>query len=117
MRPIVHRHAAHCILPPHILRNIAMNATSKELRDFAIQALDLDHTLRTSRVSFTLAGGLQLHHQAQAAAAPQKKRTIYDDKQTQNLPGTLVRAEGQAPVSSASRWKATTPKPCAPSRR
>ena len=99
MRPIFHRHAAHCILPPHILRNIATNAASKELRDFAVQALDLDHTLRTSRLSFTLSGGLQLHQQAQAAVGPQEKRTIYDDKQTQNLPGTLVRAEGQPPVA------------------
>lgn len=99
MRPIFHRHGAHCILPPHILRNIATNAASKELRDFAIQALDLDHTLRTSRLSFTLSGGLQLHQQAQAAVGPQEKRTIYDDKQTQNLPGTLVRAEGQPPVA------------------
>ncbi len=93
------RQSVQCILPPHILKNIAANAASKEQRELAIQALDLDHSLRTNRVTLALAGALQVRQTAQAGATPQEKRTIYDSKQTQNLPGTLVRAEGQPPVA------------------
>jgi Zn-dependent metalloprotease len=94
----LHRRPILCILPPHILVHIATSGATKEQRDLAIQALDLDHSLRTSRVTFSLMGGLQVKHSAAAVAPPQEKRTIYDAQHTQNLPGRLVRAEGQPPV-------------------
>src|SRR5690242_3076274 len=93
-----HRHQIFCILPPHILVEIAKNGTPEQ-RDFALRALDIDNSVRTSRLTFSLLGGLQVPHvEAAATATPQKQRTIYDAKHNQSLPGQLVRAEGQAEV-------------------
>jgi Zn-dependent metalloprotease len=91
-------HPGHCILPPHILVHIATNSPTKELRDLAVHALELDQSLRASRATFSLMGGLRVGHPAAAAAPPQEKRTIYDAQHTQHLPGRLVRSEGQPPV-------------------
>ncbi len=93
-----YRQPVLCILPPHILVHIATSGATKEQRDLAIRALELDHSLRTSRVTFSLMGGLQVGHPAAAAGPAQEKRTIYDAQHTQNLPGHFVRAEGQPPV-------------------
>jgi len=91
-----------CILPPHILIQIAKNGT-QEQRDAALAALSLDHSLRTNRLTFHLSGGLQVSHEPiGGAASPQKQRTIYDARHSQNLPGQLVRSEGQAPVADQS---------------
>ena len=92
-------HSIQCILPPYILEHIAANSESREQRELAARALSLDHSLRTSRLAFSLAGGLQVRHDLATATPPQKKRTIYDTKHTQGLPGHAVRAEGQAPVA------------------
>jgi len=94
-----HRLPGFCILPPHILVHIATNSPTKELRDLAVHALELDHSLRASRTTFALQGGLRAAHPAAAAAPPQEKRTIYDAQHSQNLPGRLVRSEGQPPVA------------------
>jgi Zn-dependent metalloprotease len=94
-----YRYPIHCIVPPHILSHIAANASTKEQRELAVQALDLDHSLRASRMAFSLAGGLRVRHEVAATATPKDKRTIYDAKQTQTLPGQAVRSEGQAPVA------------------
>jgi Zn-dependent metalloprotease len=96
-----HRHSIFCFLPPHILLNLARNGTNEE-REFALQALSYDHTFRTSRVTQSLLAGGPRGVAAQPSAlttAPKPQRTIYDDRHTQNMPGTLVRSEGQAPVS------------------
>jgi len=93
-----HRHSIFCILPPHVLRNIARYG-SAEQREAALNTLALDQTLRTTRLTFSLAGGLKIPHPEAALAPPQEKRTIHDAQNKQRLPGKLVRAEGQAPVS------------------
>jgi len=98
VRHIDQRHSIHCILPPHILSHIAANAATREQRELALLTLDLDHSLRTSRVTFTVAGGLQIQHDA-AGKTPHVKRTIYEARHAQTLPGHLVRAEGQPPVA------------------
>jgi Zn-dependent metalloprotease len=95
------RHPIFCILPPHILHNIARYGSEKE-RDAALRALALDGTLRTSRLTYSLAGGLKVPHPAAALAPPQEKRSIYDAGHGSNLPGKLLRGEGQAPVSDSS---------------
>ncbi len=95
-----HRNPIFCILPPQILLEIAKNGT-KEQRDHAIHALGLDQSLRTSRLTFSLMGGLKVAHDSTAAAA-QKQRTIFDTNHTQTLPGQTVRTEGQAPVADKS---------------
>src|SRR5262245_27515412 len=96
-----HRHSIFCILPPHILRNIARNGTSEE-RDFALTTLASDQTMRTSRLTYSLAGGLKAPHPADALALPHEKRSICNAGHTQDLPGKLARGEGQAAVSDAA---------------
>jgi Zn-dependent metalloprotease len=95
------RHSIFCILPPHILRNIARNGNQKQ-REFALRALALDQTLRTSRLTYSLIGGLKVPHPAAALAPPQEQRSIYVAGGTTNLPGQLARGEGQAAVADAS---------------
>ena len=90
-----------CILPPRVLLNIAQNG-NEDQRSFALQALSLDHSLRTSRLTFSLLGGLQVSHESLTAAPPQKQRLIYDTQQSETLPGNLVRSEGGAAVADAS---------------
>ncbi len=41
-------HPIFCILPPHILSEIAKRGTSEQ-REAAIGALNIDHSLRTTR--------------------------------------------------------------------
>ncbi len=95
------RHSIFCILPPHILTNLARNGSPEE-REFALQALAADQTLRTNRLTYSLAGGLQIPHPAASLAPPQEKRSIYDAGQIQDLPGKLARAEGQPAVSDVA---------------
>jgi len=42
---------------------------------------------------------LKVQHPAAALAPPQKKRSIYDAKHSEDLPGAVVRSEGQSPVA------------------
>jgi len=93
-----HRHSIFCILPPHVLRNIARNGNNDE-REAALNTLALDNTIRTSRVVYALSGGIKLPHPNAALTAPTEKRSIYDSGHLQNLPGKLVRSEGQGPVT------------------
>jgi Zn-dependent metalloprotease len=95
-----HRHSIFCILPPHVLVEIAKNGT-KEQRDAAVETLGADHTIRTNRLTFNLLGGPRGRADV-SGAAPKKLRTIYDAKTSQTLPGTEVRHEGQAPTSDVS---------------
>lgn len=95
------RHSIFCILPPHILSNIARYGSSQE-REFALKTLAADQTMRTNRLTFSLLGGLQAPHPAAALASPQEKRSIYDAGQTQDLPGNLARGEGQPPVADVA---------------
>jgi Zn-dependent metalloprotease len=90
-----------CILPPRVLLNIAQNG-NEDQRSYALQALALDHSLRTSRLTFSLLGGLQIAHEPLTASPPHKQRLIYDTQQSETLPGNLVRSEGGAAVADAS---------------
>ncbi|OUL17487.1 M4 family metallopeptidase [Nostoc sp. 106C] len=77
-----------CIIPPHILQNVAVNG-NPEQRSWAFQTLNVSAQLRGRRnvvgsVSFAPSPGV-------------KRRTIYDAKNSENLPGTLVRGEGDPP--------------------
>jgi Zn-dependent metalloprotease len=90
-----------CILPPRVLINIAKNG-NEDQRASALQAISLDHSLRTSRLTFSLLGGLQVSHEPLTGTPPQKQRLIYDTQQSETLPGNLVRSEGAAAVADAS---------------
>lgn len=94
-------HSIFCILPPNVLRNIARNGNAQE-RDFALNTLAVDQTIRTSRLTFSLLGGLKVPHPAAALPVPSPKRSVYDAKGSQDLPGKLVRGEGQPAASDVS---------------
>lgn len=76
------------IVPPYILRAIARNGTPQQ-RDWALHTLALDVTMRSLRQ-----GPWVWHEGMELAASGQKRRSVYDAKGSQNLPGTLVRKEG-----------------------
>jgi Zn-dependent metalloprotease len=95
-----HRHSIFCILPPDILANIARNGTADQ-RKAAIQALSLDATFRSQRLTFNFLGG-PVGHQDVSGAAPATHRTIYDAGHTQTLPGKVLRNEGDGPISDVS---------------
>jgi Zn-dependent metalloprotease len=96
-----HRHSIFCIMPPHILRNIARNGTHAQ-RDFALRTLASDGTIRTTRLTFSLIGGLKVPHPAATLAPPREKRSIYNAANGTDLPGKLLRGEGDPPASDTA---------------
>lgn len=83
-----HGHPAVCsIIPPYILRRLAEEG-SAESRDAAHASLELSAQLRGHRNALGVAPGLF------ALAAGEKRRSVYDARQTETLPGKLVRSEG-----------------------
>lgn len=93
-----HRNPIFCILPPYILDQIAQRGTPKQ-RAEALQTKAVDNTFRALRLATQAS---RFAPQRSTARAPmvrtQKRRTIYTADGTQNLPGNLVRAEGQGPT-------------------
>jgi Zn-dependent metalloprotease len=85
----MHRHSIHCILPPHVLRSIAERGTEAQRRS-ALRGLATDGTLRALRAA-TAPGP----RPARSASEAKVQRTIYTAGGRQDLPGTVVRQEGQ----------------------
>jgi Zn-dependent metalloprotease len=75
------------IVPPHVLIAICENGTTEE-RGRALRTLVLSERLRARR---QLLAALPM-----TTPAAEKRRTVYDAKHRTTLPGTLVRAEGDA---------------------
>jgi Zn-dependent metalloprotease len=84
-----HRCSIYCILPPHMVDNIVKNGSPGQ-RDWMLQSLRVSEQFRGQRRSFVA---------SVTAASGQKIRSVYDAKQGINLPGILVRKEGQAATS------------------
>jgi Zn-dependent metalloprotease len=82
-----------CIIPPHMMRHVLEKGTPP-MRQRALRALTMSSRLRGRRDALA---GLTFR-----VAAPGKHRTIYDAKHTTNLPGTMVRQEGDDPVADTS---------------
>lgn len=79
-----------CILPPHMLENIAVNGNQNQ-RAWAFHTLNVSAQFRGRR---EVVGNIFL-----SPPAGTKRRTVYDAKNGNNLPGILVRGEGD-PASS-----------------
>jgi Zn-dependent metalloprotease len=88
-----HRSSILCILPPHILRAIAQNGTPQQ-RTAAMQTLASDATFRTLRAAARPLANVTHRPTTKMSVEGEKQRTIFDARHTQNLPGTIVRAEG-----------------------
>ncbi len=78
-----------CIVPPHMLQEVAQNGSSEQ-RAWAFQTLELSAQIRGRREAV---GGVSF-----MASAGEKRRTIYDAKNGTELPGVLVRGEGDPPT-------------------
>lgn len=97
-----HRHAIFCILPPHILDQIAQKGTSAQ-RDLAARTLAGSQRVRERRVSAALS--MSARDALMGVAAPAgvvKQRTVYDGKFGTQLPGTRVRGEGDPAVADVA---------------
>src|SRR5437016_5059009 len=77
----------HCVVPPHILKEILKRGEQKH-KDWALHTLAVSERLKGNReIMGELLGLLP-------SAGQQKRRTIYDAKAVQTLPGKRVRGEG-----------------------
>jgi len=92
MNPINTCNSIYCILPPKVLRSIALNG-SPDQRAAALDTLATDQTIRLTRATYQLMQSPS-HTLDIAGAPPQKQRTIYDAHSADVLPGAVVRAEG-----------------------
>ncbi|MCC6499850.1 MAG: M4 family metallopeptidase [Anaerolineales bacterium] len=94
------RHPIECILPEHILKEIATNGTEtqkqKAMDSIAVgYQLKAEWAMRASLVDL-FADTLPL------AAGGGKERIVYDLKNGSSLPGSIVRREGDPPASDAA---------------
>jgi len=98
-----HRHSLACLLPPHVLDKIIQNGTSQQ-RERALKTKSVDNTFRALRLATQKdrAPSQQFKGGMDVSATPQKVRTIYTANHTENLPGTIVRSEGQGPTGDVS---------------
>ncbi len=88
-------HAVCCFLPPHILRHIAERADG-ELRERAFETLEDSAQMRGERaVVATIAGAI-------VVPSGEKRRTVYDARNGRDLPGKLVRGEGDPATHDAA---------------
>jgi Zn-dependent metalloprotease len=95
----------HCAVPPHVLERIARNGTDEQ-RDWALRTLSLDTTQRTVRVHNALVSSFTDARRPRRTPTPKPtpptggpRRTIDDEKGSENLPGTTVRSEGEPPTA------------------
>ena len=82
-----------CVVPPHILREIAKRG-NPEQSEWAFQSLTASARIRGQRDVISLLPVM--------TPAGTKRRTIYDAKNDTELPGTLVRGEGAAPSNDVA---------------
>ena len=84
----------YCIVPPVVFEQIAKNGNAEQ-REWAIDTVSRDHSLRAARLHNSLVKGAgPIRADALAAADPGKpKRTIYDAKNQEQVTGEVVRAE------------------------
>lgn len=91
-----HRSPINCIVPPHILKNIATNGTPIQ-KDLAIETLKRSERMRGQRQALA-----EFSAAAFRVAAGGKERVLYDAKNGSNLPGTIVRKEGDPPTADVA---------------
>ncbi|HEY7152406.1 MAG TPA: M4 family metallopeptidase [Gemmataceae bacterium] len=89
-----HRHSIQCIIPPYITERMAQSS-DPEVRSRALANLTASAAFRAVRV---LAQAMPTLMVAMSPART-KHRLVYDAQQTDRLPGSLVRSEGQGKVA------------------
>jgi len=96
------RHAPCFILPPHLLENVAERGSDAQ-RSSAMNTLRKDRTVRMLRQD-NIASGRRSMRTATLSTHEEgdPTRSIYDAGHTENLPGTLIRSEGQDAVDDVT---------------
>jgi Zn-dependent metalloprotease len=84
------------IVPPYLLEALARSGNAAQ-RERAVNTLALDAALRATRARRHAAPTARL-----GEGVPQPKRTISDAGDTEQLPGRVVREEGQPPVGDVA---------------
>ncbi len=95
-----HPHSIFCILPPYMLEEIVENGTNAQ-SDSAEQALELSQEIREERQSLVLVPP-SVSRGGEGALEAGKQRAVYTANSGTNLPGSLVRGEGDPAVSDAA---------------
>jgi len=83
-----------CILPPHMLEAMVRNGTPGQ-RQNALGTMGTDGTIRSLRFARASAPKTAAVVNPLAYARPRPKRSIYSAGNEEDLPGELIRAEGQ----------------------
>jgi len=97
---VPHRCGLHCLIPPHVLERIALNGDDEQ-RQWALQTLSMDHTLRAARLANAAAQVTppQYVNVIAQAGTGEKRRTIYDCQGSEQLrQAKVVRGEGDGPT-------------------
>ena len=87
----------HCILPPHMSKNIATKGTEAQ-KVRAINTLKTSEQMRGQRQALAEFSAAAFR----VAAVGGKERVVYDAKNGSNLPGTIVRREGEPPTADVT---------------
>lgn len=83
------RHRPFCLIPPHILHEIASRGTATQ-RQFALDTLGADHTFRSGRQAYQLIASGAHKLLAPAMVTAEAKITIYDAHHSMRLPGNVL---------------------------
>jgi Zn-dependent metalloprotease len=94
---VCHRHSIRCIIPPYITERLAQSF-DPEVRSRAIANLETAAAFRAVREMAQAMPTLM----AITSPTRTKHRLVYDARQTDQLPGTLVRSEGQGKTADPS---------------
>lgn len=95
-----HRHSILCILPPHVLKEIANNGNDTQ-KQAAVDTINSTTQLRAERQKMAEYRTVFQATMMQAVTGG-KERIIYDAQNGSSLPGTVVRKEGEAPVADVA---------------
>lgn len=95
-----HRHSILCILPPHVLKEIANNGT-EEQKAAALDTINSTTQLRAERQKMAEYRTVFQAAMIQSVTGG-KERILYDAQNGSSLPGTVVRKEGDPPVADVA---------------
>ena len=90
------QHSIFCILPPHMLQELARNGTAAQ-KEVALRNLTLGEQVREDRQNLGDVAAMDL-----AETAAGKERIVYDAQNGTSLPGTQARGEGDPPTGDAA---------------
>ncbi len=95
-----HRHSLECIVPEHMLEQIATKGTDAQ-KQTAMENISIAYQLRAERA---MRGSLKelFSSTVPRAAGDGKERWVYTVKNGTSLPGSIVRKEGDPPSSDVA---------------